>query len=491
VKREYLTEGTGGASDWPVPPGSAFYVVRLAGRQVGIASTTVDTVAEGLKVTQWLRIDLPTPDDTARRVLTRIDALLARNLRLRTWHSDVIENNVTASSGGRVEGDSVLTLEGKDTIRVPVARPPVPSVAIPFRIVFAHDLKVGRSLDIPLFDPIDWSLGSQHVSVAAESTFVVPDSAQFDSVEGHWVVAHLDTVKAWRLDALEHGLPVHRWIDAQGLVIEASTPLGLTLERSAFEIVDENYRRGRRRARRLPAGTALLPRAEAESKRLDTLVSRITAPSPLGISAPLPAFEGGGQRFEGDSITTFRWEPDLTTSGERSQPDSALREALVADARIDHRDPAIQAAAARVIDTDRAPAAMVQRLTQWVARSIPLERDGIALASASHTLETARGDAKAHAALFVALARAVGIPARLVAGVLKSGDTFHYYSWAEVNLGAWVPVDPTEGRFPADVTHIRLATGSAGRAADLVPFVGQVRLEVVREVPLRTVSGER
>ena len=42
---------------WPVPPGSAFYTVRLGDRQVGIASFSVDTGPQGLRVTTLLRLD--------------------------------------------------------------------------------------------------------------------------------------------------------------------------------------------------------------------------------------------------------------------------------------------------------------------------------------------------------------------------------------------------------------------------------------------------
>ncbi len=49
-------------SRWPVPPGAAFHAVRLGERQVGFASLTVDTVPEGLKVTELVTLDLPSAE---------------------------------------------------------------------------------------------------------------------------------------------------------------------------------------------------------------------------------------------------------------------------------------------------------------------------------------------------------------------------------------------------------------------------------------------
>jgi len=51
------------------------------------------------------------------------------------------------------------------------------------------------------------------------------------------------------------------------------------------------------------------------------------------------------------------------------------------------------------------------------------------------------------AALFVALAKAIGLDSRMVYGYLqaKEGEPFQRHAWAEVFLGeeGWVPVDPT------------------------------------------------
>lgn len=70
-------------------------------------------------------------------------------------------------------------------------------------------------------------------------------------------------------------------------------------------------------------------------------------------------------------------------------------------------------------------------------------------ASAKQAYDERTGDCTEHAALFVALARAAGLPARNVGGFVyaymgSSGKSvFGYHAWAEVWLGEWIPVDPT------------------------------------------------
>jgi transglutaminase-like putative cysteine protease len=80
--------------------------------------------------------------------------------------------------------------------------------------------------------------------------------------------------------------------------------------------------------------------------------------------------------------------------------------------------------------------------------------------------------------LFVALARAAGLPARPVAGLLLRDGRFYYHAWAEVYLGDWVPVDPMLGDLPASADRVRLTTGLA-RHVDLLRLIGNLTLETL------------
>jgi hypothetical protein len=104
-------------------------------------------------------------------------------------------------------------------------------------------------------------------------------------------------------------------------------------------------------------------------------------------------------------------------------------------------------------------------------------------------LRTGRGDCNEHTALYVSLARALGIPARIAAGLVhddRVGDAFYYHAWPEVRLGppgpdgrpGWVPVDPTLGQFPADAGHLRLVTGDLDRQVEIMGLMGRIRLRV-------------
>ena len=89
------------------------------------------------------------------------------------------------------------------------------------------------------------------------------------------------------------------------------------------------------------------------------------------------------------------------------------------------------------------------------------------MSTPQHVLLTRAGDCNELAQVFVALARARGLTARPVTGLLYVDGKFYYHAWAEVLLKDWVAVDPMLGQVPADAAHIRLMQGLALRT-DLI-----------------------
>lgn len=88
-----------------------------------------------------------------------------------------------------------------------------------------------------------------------------------------------------------------------------------------------------------------------------------------------------------------------------------------------------------------------------------------AFSTAIEALEAKEGDCTEHAVLFSALAKAAGIPTRLVTGVVYVGGEdgiFGYHEWVEVWMGdRWIAMDPTFGEDLASVTHIKFSQGTS------------------------------
>jgi hypothetical protein len=93
-----------------------------------------------------------------------------------------------------------------------------------------------------------------------------------------------------------------------------------------------------------------------------------------------------------------------------------------------------------------------------------------------------KGDCKSYALLFNTLARAAGVPAREISGLLYLGDdqkSFGGHAWNEVVLGGvWVPIDASMGQTEVDATHVSFGTQSRA-ARSLLASLGKLSFRLV------------
>jgi hypothetical protein len=136
-----------------------------------------------------------------------------------------------------------------------------------------------------------------------------------------------------------------------------------------------------------------------------------------------------------------------------------------------------------------------QRLERFVSDSITKKDLSVGYASAVEALDSRQGDCTEHAVLLAALCRSLGIPAKVVTGLMYTDDeqgalgasagagVFAPHAWVCVwSGGRWVPLDAAMGY---DVTHLALGVGSGdlGDYADSIRNLGQFELEDVRLEP--------
>jgi transglutaminase-like putative cysteine protease len=158
--------------------------------------------------------------------------------------------------------------------------------------------------------------------------------------------------------------------------------------------------------------------------------------------------------------------------------DTALARWLAPEPLIQSRDPRIAAQARTIVGREMSAPRATKLLADWVHHHIRPDT-ATGAPSAVRALEHRRGDCNEAAVLFVALARASGIPARTMAGLLYANGRFYYHAWAEVRLRDWVSVDPLLGQYPADAAHVGFAAGGLARQVELVPLLGRLKLEVL------------
>ena len=109
--------------------------------------------------------------------------------------------------------------------------------------------------------------------------------------------------------------------------------------------------------------------------------------------------------------------------------------------------------------------------------------------NALQVLNRGPGDCNEHTQLFVALARAAGLPARIAAGLAYVDGKFYYHAWPEVLLKDWVAGRSNFGQFPADAAHLRFVIGGVARQTELLRLMGNLKIDVARvmeDAPQRT-----
>ena len=270
------------------------------------------------------------------------------------------------------------------------------------------------------------------------------------------------------------------WVDRQGNTIRESVRDGLVVTQAEDS----------KSARRFLAETALAKKDLVFDFSLVKASPPIRDPATLtrlavelaGWPEDMALPEGAGQKVQGRNGQTITVILALTAPPVEGKPlpDDERRQLLDGTERIIPEHPEIRALKETIVGDEKHSARVVELLTRWVATTI----EGTVTDSQSpvETLKSRKGNCQSHARLYTSLARAAGIPTRFVSGlVYQPGKGFIYHSWAESFVdGVWLPVDPTFGQIPADLTHIRMFDGDApDDVAPLARVIGKLKANIL------------
>jgi hypothetical protein len=171
-------------------------------------------------------------------------------------------------------------------------------------------------------------------------------------------------------------------------------------------------------------------------------------------------------------------------------PQSAESRHLEPDLLVQSDSPGIIKQVKEIVGSSGEDEVKAQKILQWVYGNLDRSKLRLTVPSAAEVLKSRSGDCNEHATLFAALARAAGIPTKIVAGAMYAQgflgpgtEGFYYHAWNEVFVQGkgWIPVDATLNQMPADATHLKLAEGSIGEQVGLLNVVGKLSVEIVQE----------
>jgi transglutaminase-like putative cysteine protease len=289
-------------------------------------------------------------------------------------------------------------------------------------------------------------------------------------------------IPAFRVDMEFSGLKTTAWITDTGEIVREESPLGFISVREPPERARALAIDGRIRQDLLET-SAVVPVKERRTPPLPPIddprnVRRLRM-RVEGADLSSPDLQGVGQRIDGNIVEII--DAQKLVAG---PADADLAEYLAAEPFIESDDPDIRAAAVEAIGKAVGTRARAEALTRFVNSTVQ-KKPTVSLPSAREVLRTRIGDCNEHTALFVAMSRAVGIPARIAVGLVYVRGAFYYHAWPEVYIdesatrGFWLPVDPTFNQFPADATHFRLARGGLDKQAAIIPLIGRVKIAMI------------
>jgi transglutaminase-like putative cysteine protease len=488
VRREYFRPAVErlalGARD--LAPGSYFFTVRMNDAVIGVATSSLDTVDGGFDLRDDLVLDVPALGDVTRaRASTRV--ILDDSLSLREFVFRLGSSVGTFAVTGTVTGRETLELAiaaggDEEKSRIRITQGISMDAVVPLRLAAAGALVPGRVSRVRVFDPSTMAERDVEVRVTAADTLIVPDSAGLGA-GGRWFAAGYDTIPVWRVEQSLGTIAIATWVDEDGLTVKAESPMGYTIERTAFEVARQALDDARR-AETVADGYGVLIEGTAVASNVD--LSRVAERDSLAVrigGVDLAGFDlaGGRQELRGDTLVIRR---ERTTGPaayalpySRGAPEVAAE--LASTPLIQADDRGIERAAREATDGTRDPHEAARRLTAWVYGALVKEIVP-SVPSALQVLESRRGDCNEHTVLYVAMARSIGLPARTAVGLVHVRGSFYYHAWPEVWLGdAWVAMDPTLGQTPADASHLRFLVGGLARQVELIRLVGRLELEVL------------
>ena len=229
-----------------------------------------------------------------------------------------------------------------------------------------------------------------------------------------------------------------------------------------------------------PAGVPII-----DQSRLSSIVLRVLSKAPGPIENIRDDIKTAEQTVEQKSAKELL----LTIAARRSGPEKGIElpvkdpefaQFLKATRDFAADNEQVKTQAKKIAGTDRDAWSVARKLAGWTYKN--LEWKHVANADAAQTLATREADCSEFSALFIAMARSLGLPARMVTGLAYSGNSFGGHAWVEVWIGRWIELDPTWGTDFVDATHIRDNSNALVTSAALNLIEVEV-LEVKRTVP--------
>jgi hypothetical protein len=428
-------------------------------RKIGFSHTKISPESEGFRLQETVLMRINTMG-MVQDIQLKTRGRLKNDFSLADFDFDINSGRFSFHVDGSLSGD-VLTINSasagsKRRMEIRLENKPYLLAGITSAMA-AVELKAGDKYAFDIFDP----------ATMAQAPVIVEVIGQEDiSIAGSQKTATKVVLKFKNTSQIA-------WIDESGDVLQEKGILGIRLEKTT----------------RQDALKELGMEASADLTEIASVASNVILENPNqlatlkfeinGLADTKVRLDGGRQVFKKNILTVKRESiANLADNIDRKDLEAFEKIYLQSSAFIQSDHQNIQALAHKIVADKNTSLEKIQALVDWVHRNIE-KRPVLSLPDALSTLENRVGDCNEHAVLLAALARAAGIPCRLEAGLVYLKGRFYYHAWNLVYLGRWITVDALFDQVPADVSHIRLVSGSPRQQLDLMGLIGKINLKII------------
>ena len=438
--------------------------VYYRGEKIGFTVSQVERTADGFELSEDGRLQFSLLGATTAAVL-RTTARVDRSFALKTFEFSLDPGTGPTTVRGRLDGLrlalDIVSAGGTRSETRELEAPPALMLSMGRRLA-SEGLVAGTRREWLIFDPA--TMKNAPVQVAIGEREVVNAGGR--------------PIPAFQVDLAFAGITTTAWVTDTGDIVREESPMGLISVRESQEQATVLAVTNLMQADMLAASAVVptMPRQSFITEPRDVMRLRMRIDNADLAGADL---QGVGQSVTGNIIELV--DARGLTAGP-ADPD--LARYLRPEPFIESDAPEIKAEADRMVRGVTGVRPRAERLLREVNQLVE-KKPTVSLPSALEVLRTKVGDCNEHTVLYVALARALGIPARINVGLVYVRGAFYYHAWPEVYLdegggrGLWLPVDPTFDQFPADATHVRLARGGLDKQSAILPLIGRVRMAVL------------
>jgi hypothetical protein len=433
--------------------------VYYRGEKIGYARQIIEPKATGYEIRDHseLRLNLL---GTSQAASTNVRMDVDMEWALNNFDFELRSGEMHFKASGRVSPGqlSVETFSAghRATREIPLTQRPYLLAALkPF--VATQQLEEKKDYYFATFDPATLSQQVAKVVIEGRENILVGGR----------------TEPALRVRQQFKGIAVTSWLDGSGRTLKEESPGGLSMTRQSPAQARE-LGAARSVSLDLIAQTSIqISTSIPNPAKKELLRLRLSGFDPAGFT-----LSGGRQQFS-DGVLEIRREA-IEALRRVSLParDARLIPYLQPTPFLQSDNPKIRALARQIVGQEKDARSAALHIKSWVYKNIT-KKPTVSIPTALEVLQTRRGDCNEHAVLFNALARAAGIPAKTVVGVVYVRGAFYYHAWSEVWLGEWVSLDPVFNQFPADVTHVKFLEGDIDRQLDLLRLIGNLKIEVL------------